>query len=123
MVVRVASCSREGQISYSVRFDDLRFNAQNKIIATAKTPHNYVHIEQIDATKESEGVKEHYECSECHKCFVKNGDNYQEVQYLDLLYKFKASGCGGSMATPSLVVLASAGALTLLLTLRRKEGR
>ena len=123
VVVRVASCSREGQISYSVRFDDLRFNAQNKIIATAKTPHNYVHIEQIDATKESEGVKEHYECSECHKCFVKNGDNYQEVQYLDLLYKFKASGCGGSMATPSLVVLASAGALTLLLTLRRKEGR
>ena len=123
VVVRASSCSREGQISYSVRFEDARFNAQTKIVNLEKTPHSYVFVQGTEATKEHDGIKDHYECSECHKCFVKNGENYEEVQYSDLFYQYKTSGCKGSIATPSLIVLASAGALTVLLMLRRKEDR
>ena len=126
VIVRDSTCSREGQISYSVRFNDERFNAQNKLVNLEKAPHNYVHVDEIAATESMDGIKEHYECSECHKCFVKDGEDMKEVQYTDLFYKYKApssSGCGGSIATPSLVILASAGALTLLLVLRRKEER
>ena len=123
VVVRESSCSREGQISYSVRFTDPRFNAQTKIVNLEKTPHTYVFVQGTEATKTADGIKDHYECSECHKCFIKNGENYEEVQYADLFYKYKSSGCKGSIATPSLIVLTSAGALTVLLMLRRKEDR
>ena len=127
VVLKEASCSQEGQTSYSVRFDDPRFVSQNKTVITPKTPHNYVHFDQIEATQERSGVKEHYECSLCHACFIKDGENYTEVQYIDLLLKYEAKksslGCNGSMATPSLIVLISAGALSVLLMLRRKEGR
>ena len=126
VIVRDSTCSREGQISYSVRFNDERFNAQNKLVNLEKAPHTFVHVDEIVATESMDGIKEHYECSECHKCFVKDGEDMKEVQYTDLFYKYKApssSGCGGSIATPSLVILASAGALTLLIVLRRKEER
>lgn len=121
VIVRQATCSKEGQISYFVRFDDARFNSQNKIVNTAKTPHNYVHVDKVEATKDSIGVKEHYECSECHKTFIKDGENFNEIEYADLLYAYKSSGCGGSIATASLVICATAGALSVLIMMRRKK--
>ena len=123
VTIRQSTCSQEGQASYSVRFTDTRFSAQTKIITLAMTPHHYVFVSGIEATKAMDGLKEHYECSECHKYFVKNGENYSEVQYSDLVTKYKKGGCGGSIAAPSLIVLASAGALSVLLMLRRKEDR
>ena len=123
VVVRTSTCSQEGQISYFVRFDDDRFNSQNKIVTTAKAPHTFVHVAQIDAVGDSSGVKEHYECSECHKYFLKYGDNYLEVLYNDLLFKNFSVGCGGDITTTSLLLSMTAGALSLLLMLRRKEER
>ena len=123
VVVREATCSKEGQISYSVRFDNEKFSAQTKIINTAKSPHTYVHVGQLEPTKNMNGVKEHYECSECHKYFLKDGETYKEVEFADLLFKSKSSGCQSSVATPSLIVLVSAGALSALLMLRKKEER
>ena len=124
VVVRESSCSREGQVSYSVRFDDPRFNAQTKIVALPMTPHNYVFIEEVNASTRMEGIMAHYECSECHKCFLKDGEEYKEVDYTDLYFKYKTSkGCGGSITISSLLVLASGGALSVLLMLRRKEER
>ena len=123
VIVREATCEREGQVSYSVSFEDPRFNAQTKIVTTNKAEHAYVFVEKVEATKEMDGIKEHYECSNCHRCFIKNGDEYQEVEYAKLFYKYKSSGCGGNIAAPSLLLFASAGALAVLLMLKRKEDR
>lgn len=125
VVVRESTCSREGQIAYSVRFADERFNAQNKLVNMEKAPHNYVHVDEIKATKDNDGVKEHYECSECHKYFVKSGERYLEVEYIELVYKYQkqSAGCGGSITATSLMLFISAGALSVLLMLKRKEDR
>ena len=123
LVIREANCEHEGQISYSVRFANERFNAQTKIVKTSKTPHSYVFVEGVKATKDMDGVKEHYECSNCHRYFIKQGDEYNEVLYSELIYRIKSSGCGGSIATPSILLFASAGALSLLFVLKRKEDR
>lgn len=122
VVIRSATCSQEGQISYSVKFDNPLFNTQNKIVITEKTPHTYVHVDEVKATKNKDGVKEHYECSECHKFFVLNNGEYIEVEFNDLIIKYKKSaGCGGSITAPSLIILVAAGAFFTLVMLRRKE--
>ena len=121
VVVRASTCSEEGKTSFSVRFDDPRFNAQTKMVTTEKAPHNYVKVDGISPTKTSDGVKEHYECSECHKCFVKKGDTYKEVQYTELVYKYVSAGCGGNIATTSLISFILAGSFALLVLLKRKE--
>ncbi len=124
VIVRASTCSREGQVSYSVRFNDDRFNAQTKIVTLDLAPHNYVYVEEVSATVNTEGIASHYECSECHKCFIKDGEQFKEIEYTDLFFKYKKSGgCGGVLTTSSLLIFASAGALTVLLTLRRKEER
>lgn len=125
VLVREATCTREGEISYSVRFVDTRFNAQTKIVHIEKTPHKYVFVEHIVATPSSSGVREHYECSECHQCFVKNGEQYVEVNYTDLVYYYVApsSGCAGNITSTSLIIFMSAGAIALLMILRRKEAK
>ena len=125
LVIKEATCTEEGQVSYSVKFDDIRFSAQTKIVSIPTKPHTYVFFEQVDPTPEKDGVKEHYECSECHKYFVKEGDVYIEVQYGELIIKYVApsskNGCGGNIATASLLLFISAGALLVLLGLKRKE--
>lgn len=122
--VRASTCSREGQIAYSVKFENSKFNSQTKVVAIEKTPHTYVRVSQIDATKDTLGVKEHFECSECHKCFIKNGDTYQEVEYSELFFSGASKrGCKGDITSSSLLVLVSAGALSILLFLKRKEER
>lgn len=123
LVLRESTCTQEGQIAYSVSFDDLRFNAQTKIVTLAKAPHTFVHVDEIPATKDSEGVAEHYECSECHKVFIKDGDEYKEVNYSDLFFKYKSSGCAGNIAGSAFMVIVSAGAISVLLMIRRKEER
>ncbi len=123
VVLREATCSQEGQIAYSVSFDNDKFNSQTKIVTIEKKEHSYVFVEQVNATKDRYGIKEHYECSECHKCFVKDGDNYVEIQLSELLYKYNSSGCGGSITATSLLVLALASSVTVLLMLKRKEER
>lgn len=126
LVIREATCSTEGQISYSVRFNNERFSAQNKLVTIPKTSHKYVHVEEIKATLDTYGVKEHYECEECHKCFTKNNDEYNEVEFNDLVYVINDSTnkkCGGNIAITSLLLFTMSGTLSLLLILRRKEDR
>ena len=122
-IVREASCSREGQISYFVRFANDLFNSQNKIVSLKKTPHTYVYVEEVKATKNRDGIKAHYECSECHKYFVKRGTTYVEVQYIDLFYKYQpsSSGCGGNITTSSILAVTAAAILSTLLVLKKKE--
>lgn len=124
-ILRMASCSQEGQISYSVRFDDERFNAQTKIVKTPKAQHNYVHYDEVVATSNNKGVKEHYECSVCHKCFVKNNDQYIETEYSSLIYEYSETvkKCGGNIVTTSLLLFIMSGTFSMLLLLKRKEER
>ena len=51
--------------------------------------------------------------------------NYDEVNYSDLIYTYneKHKGCGGDINAASLLIYMSAGALTLLTILRRKEAK
>ena len=122
--IKESTCSEEGQISYTARFNNPAFSAQTKIVKLAKTEHIYVHYDEVIATENRDGVKEHYECSECHKCFIKDGDNYTEVQYTDLFYKFNGEekkACGGNVATTSLTLFIIAGMSLFLVQLRRKE--
>ncbi|MBQ7995353.1 MAG: hypothetical protein IJ247_03970 [Bacilli bacterium] len=126
VVLSESTCSKEGEISLSVRFEDERFSAQTKIMKTPMTPHKYVLVEEVKATSNSSGVKEHYECSECNRCFTKNGEVYTEVQYADLLIKFSgnSSGCGGAIEATSVTLFFVTSAFaTLLVARKRKEER
>ena len=126
VVLREATCSKEGQVSYSVSFDDSRFSAQTKIITTPKLEHHYVFVEAVKATPEHDGVKEHYECSDCHHYFILENGQYVEVEYIDLIVKYKAppaTGCGGDIATTSVLLFTLAGILIVLVSLKRKEER
>ena len=126
VVLSEATCSQEGKVSYSVKFDDPRFSAQTKIVTLPKTAHHYEFVEAVEATSEHDGVKEHYICTECHHYFVLQGEQYVEVEYVDLLVKYVApptGGCGGSIATSSILMFIFAGALLVLVSLKRKEER
>ena len=53
--------------------------------------HNYGNIiTEVSATCTADGINAHYECSECHKLFVKDGDNYIEKTAAEL--KIQATG-------------------------------
>lgn len=122
-IIRQATCIKEGQISYFVRFDDERFSAQSKLVSISKLEHEYVHFDEVPATAEHNGIKEHYECSSCHHYFIKNGEKYIETDYNDLLIKYSAAsgGCGGNVVTTSLLLTALSGVLVIVLLLKRKE--
>ena len=126
VVLSEATCSAEGRVSYSVSFEDPRFSAQTKIVTTPKLEHHYVFVEAIEVTPEHDGVKEHYECSECHHFFILENGEYVEVEYTDLIVKYKAPpsvGCGGNIATTSVLLFTLAGILIVLVSLKKKEER
>ncbi len=126
-VVREASCTQEGQIAYSVAFDNPYFNEQTKIISVAKLAHSYTYVGAVEATKDKDGMKEHYICNDCNKYFVKDGETYKEVSYAELVIKYKneepeeKKGCGSSILASSLVLTISACLSALLILVRRKE--
>ena len=125
-MIKESTCTEEGKISYSVEFDDERFSKQTKIVNTPKEEHTYVFVERVEPTPEKDGVKEHYECSECHKYFIKQGNEYIEVQYGELIIKYVApvtprKGCGGDVTTTSILLSILSGALITTLILRKKE--
>ena len=116
-VTKNATCTEEGVETRTCECGDSETRKIDKV------DHNYQLVKLVPATATTKGVQEHYECSECHKYFLKDGETYKEVEFADLLFKSKSSGCQSSVATPSLIVLVSAGALSALLMLRKKEER
>ena len=126
-IVREASCTQEGQIAYSVAFDNPYFNAQTKIISVAKLAHSYTYVGAVEATKDKDGMKEHYICNDCNKYFVKDGETYMEVSYGELVIRYKndepeeKKGCGSSILASSLVLTISACLSAVLVLVRRKE--
>ena len=66
-----------------------------KIILTFTSGHNYGElIAEVPATCTADGTAAHYECSKCHKLFVKDGDKYVEKTEADLKI---ASGINGKI--------------------------
>ena len=62
-----------------------RFQFPDAIVHYNSSDHTYVHVDQVDASCESDGMKAHYECSVCHAVFEKNGDTYIETTEEDLV--------------------------------------
>lgn len=124
-LIREATCEKDGLISYSVTFDNPMFSAQTKLISVPKIAHTYTFVAQVEATEQQDGIKEHYICNDCNKYFIKDGETYKEVQFSELIIKFKKKeekkGCGGSIIASSLVLTLSATAIALLVLVRRKE--
>ncbi len=121
-VTHQATCTEEGQITYTVVFKNSKFTTQTKLVSTPMLEHDYVHFDETPATKESNGIKEHYECSMCHKCFLKENNAYVEITPEQLVLTYKAKGCGGSIETFTFTSLAAIGGASILFFLKsRKE--
>ena len=117
-----ATCLKNGEICYFVKFIDDRFSSQTKIISIDKLEHDYTLIEEVKASKESIGIKEHYECQECHKYFIKDGENYKEVSFDDLTYEYVSqNGCAASISSVPYLLIIIGGVFILLNLLKLKE--
>ncbi len=80
--------------------------AADLVIATIA--HDYQYVEAVAATKDADGVKEHYRCSECGKLFEKNAEGeYVETtaEALKVVYEApaKKKGCGSSLSMAGLI--------------------
>ena len=52
---------------------------------TIQSGHNYKSVEKLDPTCTEDGHKPHYECTICHKTYIKNGETYYEVSAEDIV--------------------------------------
>ena len=124
-VVREATCAVEGEICYFVSFENKIFNSQTKLTKVPKLDHNLKFVAGYSATESSSGMKDHYECEDCGTYFVKNGNNYVEVDYSNLIIpkstNEKKKGCSGSINGSAFILACSIGACIALLSLRKKE--
>ncbi|MCR5106053.1 MAG: leucine-rich repeat domain-containing protein [Eubacterium sp.] len=75
--------------SHEFKFEYVNSNGswtdKRNIIFSNTIEHEYGElIQEVSASCTEDGMKAHYECSECHKLFIKDGDNYIEKTAAEL---------------------------------------
>lgn len=66
---KAPTCTSEGTGTYTATFVNSAFATQTKQVTLATTSHNLSKINAVAASCTEAGVKEHWECSTCHKLF------------------------------------------------------
>lgn len=79
--VTEATCENGGSYTLKATFENTLYGTNGVVtkenITTTALGHDYGNlVKEVPATCTKEGTKAHYECSVCHKKFIKEGENY-----------------------------------------------
>ena len=80
-VIKAATCKEKGKMKYTATFENTAFTKQEKEVDIDFTPHTFgAWKDEIPATTEDFGVKEHKDCKVCGKHFDKDGGEITELR-------------------------------------------
>ena len=118
-----ATCAKGGEIVYTAKFHETWAKTQTKKVTSEPLEHQLQKVAEVPATAAKAGIREHYECAQCHKLFA-DAKGEQEVtkDQLRMERPSASDGCAVLNGVPEKDSVVSTSAEKFVQTLKDNPG-